>query len=145
MTGLEVTWDKQTSSKDIWSESFHVHRRSKIQTPAIDIHARGQTLPWTNSCQTIFKTNSILWSPFVWKAVGCTRWMGSAWRWSFSWTPSRLGSDKRFKGETNVDPSPTGGVTVTLECFQDGSVCSKGFPCVEASADFYQDRALHQN
>jgi hypothetical protein len=43
----------------------------------------------------VLKNNLLLGSQciFIWDAVGCTRWMESAWCCSFSWTPSRLGAD----------------------------------------------------
>jgi hypothetical protein len=74
----------------------------KIQTPAsrslTRLH-RGHLNTWEtlafDCCQMCLKNNLVLGShcTFEWKAVGWTRWMESAWRCSFSWTPSRLGAD----------------------------------------------------
>jgi hypothetical protein len=124
IAALEITWDNQTSSnnlrygnqtssKDIGVEismfypiQTHASMIQDSNTCIEVIFTRDRHLSW-NAARLVFKNNLVLGShsTFVWKAVGCTQWMESAMRCSFSWAPSHLGADSMtvtFEGERCV-------------------------------------------
>jgi hypothetical protein len=86
----------QTCASRIWDSIPALRSYTHVDRPCLGL------LP-------VLKNNVILGSHCtfvcIFKAVGCTRWMESAWCCSFSWTPSRLGADStavKFKGERSV-------------------------------------------